>query len=396
VETIPVAGTSGWKVSNDRLSFVVLSVGATIHSLSVPDRTGKLNDVVLGFADAEDYKKQGPYFGAIVGRVANRMSTGKFEIDGKQYQVSLNDGQNSLHGGVEGFDKKTWTVEEASDGVVLTLESKDGQEGYPGNVKIRAHYSLKGATLTVKMTAKTDAPTPVSLAQHTYFNLAGHASGSVLGAKLRVEATGYMPVDSSSIPTRQVVPLSEHPHMDFSDTHSVGDKMNDMAKKRGLDVVYDPETCTIKKHLVTGEGEEAAKGPGGAASGAPLGFDHNYVLKKPSLFLRLLAALSRGFLRPVRKVATVTDPTSGTQMQVMSDAPGVQLYTGNFLNGERGKGGVIYEQHGGLCLETQTFPDSVGADPASDIGKGATAILQPGQTYRHVVMYKFGTVDSDK
>ncbi len=322
----------------------ISTYGAIVTELHVPDREGKMADIVLGFDDLDSYLAGHPYFGAIAGRVANRIALGKFELDGQAYQLATNNGPNHLHGGDKGFDKVIWsaTPQVGSDGVslVLTYRSTDGEEGYPGNVDVQVIYTLSDANeLIVDMSAETDAPTPINLAHHSYWNLAGHDSGSILDHELAIAAARYTPVDDTLIPTGQIAPVAGTP-FDFSQSKRIG---HDIGRLQAED---------------------------GAAHGG--GYDLNYVVDGTSF----------------RLVARLEDLGSGRVMKIYSDQPGIQLYTGNWLGQEgeiRGKGGAVYAQYQGLCLETQHYPDSINHPEFPPV------VLRPGETYTHRMVHKFST-----
>ncbi|MBI1369649.1 MAG: galactose-1-epimerase [Planctomycetes bacterium] len=318
----------------------ITSYGATLTELHLPDRHGQFADVVLGFDNLADYVKGHPYFGVIAGRCANRIAKGQFELDGKKYQLAVNNGVNHLHGGIVGFDKLVWSGEpmETSDGpsLKLTLVSPDGDEHYPGKVTVTVIYTLTNDNeLKVEMSAVTDAPTIVNLAQHTYWNLGGDPSKNVLDDVLTLHADKYTPTDDTQIPTGELAPVAGTP-FDFRKPKEIG---------RDIDALR--------------------AGPG-------KGYDHNFVVDGPA--------------HQMRPVAEVYDPASGRVMQLSADQPGVQLYTGNFLDGTvTGKHGVVYQQHAGLCLETQTFPDAINHP------NFPSPILRPGQTYEHHMTFRFST-----
>lgn len=312
--------------------------GASVVSLTVPDRHGALADVVLGYDDLAGYQAGNCTFGAVVGRCANRIAGAAFELDGQSYELAANDGRQHLHGGRAGFDKQVWQgqVEARAEGpaVSFQLHSAAGQEGYPGALDVTVTYVLShSGELRVEMRATSDAPTLCNLAQHAYWNLAGHDSGPVLGHLLQSSAQRYLPVDAERIPTGQVASVAGTP-FDFRSEKSLG-------------------------HALAQVG------------GEPQGYDHNLVL-----------ADRVGALRPV---ARVRHPGSGRTLAVLSNQPGVQLYTGNFLDDEPGKACARYLQHGGFCLETQAWPDAIHhADWPSPV-------LAPGQTYQHTLLLRFGT-----
>jgi aldose 1-epimerase len=319
----------------------IITYGAIITELHVPDRTGKLDDVALGFDDLKGYLAAHPYFGAAVGRVANRIAKGRFTLDGKEYKLAVNNGPNALHGGLKGFDKVVWQAEtiQAADGVAVkfTYRSPDGEEGYPGNLTAAVTYTLTNQNeLKIDYTATTDQPTPVNLTNHSYFNLAGARSGNdILGHELMLAADRYTPTDETLIPTGEIKPVQGSP-LDFTKPTPIGARI---------------------AHMKTT--------PGG-------GYDHNYVLNSGGKTLTL--------------GARVHEPKTGRVLEMLTTEPGVQLYTGNFLDGTlKGKGGVAYQKHAGFCLEAQHFPDSVNKPSFPSV------ILRPGQTYTQTTVYKFST-----
>lgn len=316
----------------------VTDYGAIITELRVPDRDGKMADVVLGHDSLEGYLAGHPYFGTIAGRCANRIAKGHFELDGKSYQMATNNGPNHLHGGIKGFDKQVWAArtEMTPNGpaIHLGLLSPDGQEAYPGNLVANASYTLTDdGELLIGMTSMTDRATLCNLAQHTYWNLAGHDSGSIAGHELKLFASRYTPVDASLIPTGELAPVKGTP-FDFTSPKTIGRDLK-------------------------------------ATGGDPIGFDHNFVVD--------------GEPFAMKQVAQAHDPKSGRTIELWSNQPGVQFYSGNFLNGtNKGKGGHVYQQYGGFCLETQVYPDSVHRP------EWPSPILRPGQIYRHKMRVKFG------
>jgi aldose 1-epimerase len=315
----------------------ITDYGTILTELWVPDKNGVKTDVVLGYDSIDGYLTRHPYFGAVAGRCANRIAKGRFSIDGKSFQLATNNGANHLHGGVKGFDRFVWDAEpkETPDGpsLVLSRVSPDGEEGYPGTVKATCTYTLTNANeLKVEFAATTDKPTVVNLAHHSYWNLGGAAAGGILDHTLQLNADRYTPVDDTLIPTGQMPAVAGTP-FDFRQPKVIG---ADIAK----------------------------------SGGDPVGFDHNFVLNGASGGLRWAARLA--------------DPKSGRQMELLTSEPGVQFYSGNFLDGSiTGKGGVVYKKHHGLCLETQHFPDSVNKPDWPSV------VLRPGQTYRHVMIHRF-------
>jgi aldose 1-epimerase len=339
-----LAVPDGWRAT-------LTDYGAILTSFIVPPRPDtdeRPTDVVLGCDTLDGYLRGHPYFGAICGRCSNRIAGGRFAIDGRTFSLATNDGPNHLHGGGAGFDKRLWKATpratEKGPAVEFELVSPDGDEGYPGRLVARAVYTLTPAgELIVEMTATTDAPTIVNLVHHSYWNLSGHASGSVAGHELSVAADRYLPVDATGIPTGAFAPVAGTP-FDFR-----------------------PERKPWGRC-----GAAIAALPPGAAPGTPRGVDHNYLVRgwEPDGTLRTAAALR--------------DPASGRTLEVLSDQPGVQVYMGNFLDGTvAGKQGAVYGPNAGLCLETQKYPDAVHhADWPS-------VRLDPGQTYRHTMVHRF-------
>lgn len=325
------------------VSATVITYGATLQSLIAPDRTGKRADIALGFADAAAYAKNASYFGASVGRFANRIGKGRFTLDGKTYQLALNNnGVAALHGGVKGFDKVVWKVLSAKAGptasVTFGYVSPDGEEGYPGTVTATATYALdEQNNLTITYGATTDKPTIVNMTNHALFNLAGEGSAEgAMGNVLTIPADGYTPVDSELIPTGTITPVAGTP-FDFRKPTAVATRVRD---------ARDPQ-------MVIGRG-----------------YDHNYVLNgKAGGAPRLAARLA--------------DPKSGRVLEILSDQPGIQVYAGNFIDGTMvGKSGKIYRQGDGIALEPQHFPD------APNKPQFAPVRLDPGQTYRNVMVFK--------
>ena len=323
----------------------ITNYGGILTSLLVPDKNGKMGDVVLGFDNVEGYtsdlyEKENPYFGALIGRYGNRIAKGRFTIDGKSYSLPINNPPNSLHGGTRGFNRRVWqaTPGTSTDGPTLTLayQSKDGEEGYPGALHVQVVYTLTNAnTLRIAYTATTDKPTVLNLTNHSYFNLNHGQAKDALGHELTLNAERFTPVDNTLIPTGALALVDATP-MDFRQGHTIGERI--------------------------------AKVPGAA----PGGYDHNWVL----------ADAMRSELAPA---ATVYEPATGRTMAVYTDQPGIQFYSGNFLKGNlTGKGGVRYPQHYGFCLETQHFPDSPN-EP-----KFPSTVLRPGTTFHSTTEYRFG------
>lgn len=313
----------------------IITYGGIIQSLQVPDKSGKAADVVLGFDKLDDYVNGNKaFFGAIIGRYGNRIAGGKFSLDGKTYQIPLNDGPNALHGGPKGFDKVVWEGKEIPHGVQLTYVSPDSDMGFPGKLTTVVRYTLVGKELKVDYSATTDKDTVVNLTNHSYFNLAGAGNGDILKNEVKINANRYTPVDATLIPTGELAPVEGTP-FDFRKATAVGARI-------------DSDNDQIKKGH---------------------GYDHNWVLNSSG---------------KVAEVAEVYEPSSGRVLEVLSDQPGVQFYTGNFLDGSiTGKGGKVYGHRSGLCLETQHFPDSPNHP------KFPTTELKPGQKYHTVTVFRF-------
>lgn len=323
----------------------IMTYGGIVQSLTMPDKSGKLADVVLGFDTLEGYVnptyvKGCPYFGALIGRYGNRIGAAKFTLEGQTYTLATNNGPNSLHGGLKGFDKVVWTAK-PSVGVhgpqlVLAYVSKDGEEGFPGNLEVTAIYTLtEDNALKLEFTAHTDKPTVCNLTHHSYFNLAGQGNGDILGHLVYIKADKTTPVDSGLIPTGDLADVTGTP-FDFRKPTAIGARIN------------DPNTVL-------------QYGPG---------YDHNWVINKPFGELGLQAR--------------VVEPTSGRVLEVWSDEPALQFYAGNFLDGTlTGKGGKVYQRRTGFCMEPQHFPDSPNKP------QFPTTELKPGQTYHNVIVYKF-------
>ena len=323
--------------NSNGLRAVLIDYGATLVSLEVPDRDGKMADVVLGFKTLAEYQAKSPYFGAICGRVANRIAQGKFSLDGKDYQLATNNDANHLHGGKVGYDKVLWNSEarEGAEGpeVVFNYLSKDGEEGYPGNVNLTVTYRLTGDnTLAVIYSATSDAATPFNPTHHSYFNLAGEGNGTILDHEVQLNASHYTPVDATFIPTGEIAPVAGTP-LDFTTATPIGKRI---AKVKG-------------------------------------GYDHNFVLDRKEASGLVLAA-------------RVHEPKSGRVMTIETTEPGLQFYTGNFLDGSfAGKSGKTYVKQGGFCLEAQHFPDSINQPNFPSV------VLRPGMTYTQTTLHKFST-----
>ena len=337
-----------WTLTNGHgMTMKVTDWGTIITELWVPDHAGKPVDVVLGRPSLQAYVDRTQYFGCTAGRCANRIAKGTFTIDGKEFHVPCNNGPNSLHGGTKGFDKRLWSGEarvvDNVASVTFTYVSADGEEGYPGTCTAKVTYTLTpGNELKVLMEATTDTPTVVNLAHHTYWNLGGQGSGAILDHVLKLDADRYTPVDATLITTGEIAPVAGTP-LDFRKAKPIG--------------------------------QDFAKLP--ATKDDPGGYDHNFVVN--------------GIPGSTRECAVVTSPRTGITMTVRSNQPGIQFYSGNFLDGVPGKNGAVYAKNDGLCLETQAFPDSVNKQ-----GKPGwpDVILRPGKPYRHEMVHAFTAGDT--
>ena len=318
----------------------ILTYGGIVQSLYMPDKNGKMGDIVLGFDNLGGYLTNSPYFGALIGRYGNRIGGGQFTLEGKTYDLPKNDHGNTLHGGLKGFDKVIWTARpmETSEGpaLILTYLSKDGEQGFPGNLMVTAIYTLTDNNeLKLQFSATTDKPTVVNLTHHSYFNLAGQGDSSILDEIVYINANEVTPVDSKLIPTGKFEDVTGTP-FDFRKPTAIGARIDDPDKV----LQYGP------------------------------GYDHNWVINKPAGQFGLMAR--------------VTDPDSGRVMEVWSDEPGLQFYAGNFLDGTIvGKGGKVYPRRSAFCMEPQHYPDSPNKAnfPSTE--------LKPGQTYHNTIVYKF-------
>ncbi|NLF09186.1 MAG: galactose mutarotase [Pirellulaceae bacterium] len=328
VDLYTLTNTNGLRIK-------IMTYGATIVAVETPDREGRMANITLALDSLDDYLKEHPYLGSTVGRYANRIAKGKFSIEGREYTLAANDGSNHLHGGTKGFDKAVWKAEpvEGDDfvGVRFTHESPDGDEGYPGKLSAAVTYSLtKDNELRMEYEAETDAPTVINLTNHTYWNLAGGGKTDVLEHTLTLNADRYLPADAGLIPLGELKPVKDTP-MDFTQPMTIGSRIKQVD-----------------------------------------GYDHCYVLNKVE-----------GETAPTF-VAKITEPSSGRVMEIFTTQPGVQFYTGNFLDGSLGGGGAVFQRHYGFCLETQHYPDSPN-QPEFPI-----TILRPGEKYRHTTIHKFG------
>lgn len=335
-KTIVLRGSNGSEVH-------VSPIGACIVQLWMPDRDGNVSDIVLGFDDLTAYVDgRSPYMGSVVGRCANRISNASFELGGQNHQLHANDGAHSLHGGKEGFDKKMWRIDSlvttsTEESLTMSYISEDGEEGYPGRCLVKVTYRLQNCAepgngeLKVEFEATTTQATPINLVQHSYFNLKGQGRGDVLSHSLKIESDHYTPTNKELIPTGELASVEGTP-FDFREEKVLGEQ-----------ILLMPE-----------------------------GYDHNFAV--------------RGVIGKLRLAATVKERRTGRKMEVWTTAPGLQLYTGNFLDGSlSGKEDMSYHKHAGLCLETQGFPDAVNQRQFPNV------VLRPGEVYRHTVVYKFST-----
>ena len=324
-----------YTIKSGALEAKITNYGGIVMSLKVPDRHGKTADVVLGYDSLDGYLAASPFFGALIGRYGNRIGGAKFVLDGKTYSTPKNDGVNTLHGGPKGFDKAVWKAKEIPHGIELTLVSPDGDAGFPGTLTTVVRYTLVGKDLKIEYSATTDKDTVVNLTSHSYFNLKGQGQGDVLQHELKLNASRYTPVDDNLIPTGDLPPVEGTP-LDFRKLTAIGARINN-------------------------DNDQLKKGKG---------YDHNWVLDSGG--------------GKLSEAAEVYEPTRGRVMQVWTDQPGVQFYTGNFLDGTiTGKEGKVYQRRAALCLETQHFPDSPNHP------KFPSTELKPGQKYHTVTIYRF-------
>lgn len=324
-----------WVLQSPQVKVEVLTLGAIIRSVISRGKDGQMEDVVLGYDDVDGYVSDKRYFGAVVGRVANRIARGHFVLEGKEYQLDINNGPNALHGGRQGFNKAVWQATSVEGGVQLSLTSPDGDQGYPGEVHVSVSYTLQGETLNAEFQARSTKTTPINLTNHSYFNLAGKGSTDVYDHEVSISAQSYLPVDDTSIPTGEIRAVDNTP--------------------------FD-----LRRPVLIGPQLKKVPGPG---------FDHNFCLSSP--------------VDPWsdRHAARVHHPASGRILEVSTSQPGVQFYTANFLDGSMtGKGGARYGKHSSFCLETQNWPDAVNQASFPD------CLLRPGEEYHHVTRYTFTTV----
>jgi aldose 1-epimerase len=324
-----------YTLANDNgFSVEILTWGGIIQTIKAPDKNGVSDDLVLGYDTLDQYEARHPFFGTITGRFANRIAKGIFTLDGETYTLAVNNGVNHLHGGLNGFDRKVWSAqaEQHNDSVnlVLNMTSPDGDEGYPGEVKAQVTYSVGYANqLRITYRATTNKPTPLNLTNHSYFNLAGHSSGSVLDHSLKLFAHSYLPVDETQIPTGEIAEVANSP-FDFLNPITIGARIASVG----------------------------------------IGYDHNYIID--------------GDPEELRPVAHISEAKSGRTLTVTSTKPGAQFYTGNHLRDQRGKNGAVYQKHSGFCIETQYFPDSINQP------NFPSCVLRPGEVYEHETVFGFG------
>lgn len=310
----------------------IMTYGGTVTSLKVPDTDGNFDNVVLGFDELDKYLEGTPFFGAIIGRYGNRIAEGVFTLNGETYQLAKNDGNNHLHGGVKGYDKVLWTAKAHSDSTLeLHYLSEDGEEGYPGNLDITVTYTVTDQNeLKIDYEATTDKPTPVNLTNHSYFNLSGDPATQILDHQLQIDADHYTPVNQQLIPTGEIAPVEGTP-FDFTEPHAIGSRIEEV----------------------------------------PGGYDHNFVINDHT--------------GELQNIATLVDPETGRKLEVITTEPGIQFYSGNFLDGSiTGSDGTAFIKHSALCLETQHFPDSPNQPDFP------STILEPGDTYETTTIYRFG------
>ncbi len=324
-----------YTLADGKVEVGIMTFGGIIVSLRTPDRNGKLDDVVLGCDSVEQYVAQTAHFGGIIGRYANRIAHGSFQLDGKTYSIPKNDGDNALHGGPRGFDKVVWAARRISNGIELTYVSKDGDQGFPGTLTTTVRYTLSGEALRIEYSATTDKDTVLNLTNHSYFNLKGQGNGEILGHLLKIDASRMTPVNANLIPTGELRSVEGTP-FDFRTPHPIGERID----------ADDPQL-----HLGHG-------------------YDHNFVLDHAP--------------GQLAEAAEVYEPTTGRILRVLTTEPGLQLYTGNFLDGSiTGKEGRVYNRRFAFCLETQHFPDSPNhpSFPSTE--------LKPGQEFHSVTVFQF-------
>ena len=332
--------TDLYQLKNEKIEVYITNYGGRIVSLLSPNRSGKMGDVVLGFKSIGDYQKaKTPYHGCLIGRYGNRIGKGKFNLNGTTYELPINNNENHLHGGPDGFHNQVWDVIAVNqNSIVMTYMSKDGEMGYPGNLKVEVTYSINGNELSIAYKANTDKATPVNLTNHAFFNLAGEARGSINDHLLMINASNFIPVDKGLIPLGEIQSVEDSP-FDFRKAKTIGRDLNQ-------------------------QGSDIQLSHGG-------GYDHNFVLDKESQGSMSLAA-------------RVVDPKSGRQMDIFTEEPGIQFYGGNFMDGsDVGKYGTKFKYRASFALETQHYPDSPNQP------KFPSTILNPGETYQTKSIYKF-------
>jgi aldose 1-epimerase len=324
-----------YTLADGKVEARITNYGGIIVSLRTPDRDGKLDDIVLGYDSLDKYIAKTAYFGAIIGRYANRIAHGSFQLDGKTYSIPRNDGDNTLHGGIRGFDKVVWTAREIKDGIELTYVSKDGEEGFPGTLTTTVRYTLESGALRIEYSATTDKDTVLNLTNHSYFNLAGQGNGEVLRHVVKINASKITPVDATLIPTGELMSVEGTP-FDFRTPHAIGERIDSNNEQLRLG----------------------------------MGYDHNFVLDH-----------AEGQLA---EAAEVYEPTTGRILKVLTTQPGVQFYTGNHLDGSiTGKQGRIYKPRFAFCLETQHYPDS------PNHANFPSTELKPGEKFHSVTVFQF-------
>jgi aldose 1-epimerase len=333
------AAVAIYTLTGGQVEVSVMSFGAYLVGVRAPDRAGKMADVVLGCGALQEYlRTPNPHLGAVVGRYGNRIAQGRFSIDGKTFHIPLNNGPNALHGGPVGFDRYVWQAEEIQNGVEFTHMSPDGDMGFPGTLTAKVRYTLDGNTLRIDYSATTDKPTVVNLTNHAYFNLRGDGIGDILGHRMELNADRFTPVNANMIPTGELASVAGTP-LDFRKPEAIGARIGD-----------DNEQLKLAA-----------------------GYDHNFVINGQAGTMRLAAIAS--------------DPESGRKLTVETTEPGVQFYTGNFLDGSFASGhGTKYVKRSGFCLETQHFPDS------PNHANFPSTVLRPGETYHTTTAFTFGTL----
>jgi aldose 1-epimerase len=323
-----------YTLGDEQLTARITNYGGIIVSLIAPDRHGKPGDVVLGFDGLEQYLENSPYFGALIGRYANRVANGRFELNGREYLLPKNDGKNTLHGGPKGFSNRVWQPQETRDSLVLAYQSKDGEEGFPGNLQIRAEYSVRAGELTIEYSAETDRATVINLTNHSYFNLAAEGSGTILDHELLINADAFTPTTQNQIPTGAISSVAGTP-FDFRQATNIGARIDS-------------------------EDEQLRFGKG---------YDHNWVLNREG------SGLARA--------AVATDRKSGRSLEIHTTEPGLQVYSGNLLDNLAGKNGHRYPPRSGFSLETQHFPNSPNSP------QFPSTLLNPGERFRSMTVYRF-------